>query len=190
MSRLPAPENPVPDIETVDYDGKSVESPDEPTSSVVPVAQINKAEPVVTRKELWSYYSTPPWYFIHHKVLNVNFPVYYNGDNGVGPNGYSMTLFQSLAFAAGYDPSRGPGSSCSDEGASGRCVVPWAGGHKSVSSVVLVGSGVSFAAMTLIFTTVGSAADYGGFGRWVLFVFTVVCWAAQYASMSLTSKSL
>ena len=40
--------------------------------------------------------------------------------------------------------------------------------------------------MTLIFTTIGSAADYGTFGRWLLFAVTVVCWAAQYASMSLT----
>lgn len=97
-----------------------------------------------------------------------------------------MTLFQSLAFAAGFDPARGPGTSCTDEGASGRCVVPWAGGTKSVSSVVLVASGATFAAMTLIFTTIGSAADYGGFGRWVLFLFTILCWVAQYASMSLT----
>jgi hypothetical protein len=41
--------------------------------------------------------------------------------------------------------------------------------------------------MTAIFTTVGSAADYGGFGRYVLLFFTVVCWIAQYASMVLTS---
>lgn len=59
--------------------------------------------------------------------------------------GYSMTLFQSLATAAGYDPLRGPGSSCSDEGSSGQCVLPWGGGHKAVSSVVLVSNGVSFA---------------------------------------------
>ena len=56
-----------------------------------------------------------------------------------------MTLFHSLAFAAGYDPIAGPGSSCSAEGSSGRCVVPWAGGTKDVSSVVLVATGVSFA---------------------------------------------
>jgi hypothetical protein len=42
--------------------------------------------------------------------------------------------------------------------------------------------------MTLIFTTVGSIADYGGFGRYVLLFFTVVCWAAQYSSMVLTSE--
>ena len=43
--------------------------------------------------------------------------------------------------------------------------------------------------MTAIFTTVGSAADYGTFGRWLLFVITCICWAAQFASMSLTSMS-
>ena len=34
-------------------------------------------EPVVTRKELWSYY------------------LYYNGDNGVGPGSYSTALWVS-----------------------------------------------------------------------------------------------
>lgn len=116
-----------------------------------------------------------------------------------------MTLFQSLAFAAGFDSLAGPGTPCGD--GSGQCVLPWGSGTKSVASVVLVANGVSFAVrqvlheplaplltitptpqiMTLIFTTIGSAADYGTFGRWVLFVITVICWTAQYASMSLTS---
>lgn len=43
--------------------------------------------------------------------------------------------------------------------------------------------------MTLIFTTIGSAADYGTFGRWLLLIVTVICWAAQFASMSLTCAS-
>jgi len=119
---------------------------------------------------------------------------------GVGPNGYSMTLFQSLAFAAGFDPTLGPGSTCSS---SGQCVLPWGGGTKAVSSVVLVANGVSFAVMTAIFTGLGSAADYGTwvgmllstifalmdnrFGRWLLFTVTIICWGAQFASMSLTS---
>lgn len=42
--------------------------------------------------------------------------------------------------------------------------------------------------MTLIFTTIGSAADYGNFGRWLFFTLTVICWGAQFASMSLTCK--
>lgn len=61
---------------------------------------------------------------------------------------YAMTLFQSLAFSAGYDPSKGPGSSCDTDNASGQCVLPWAGGTKTVSSVVLVANGVSFAVHT------------------------------------------
>jgi hypothetical protein len=58
---------------------------------------------------------------------------------------FSMTLFQSLVNAAGYDPLKGPGSDCSAPGASGQCVVPWAGRTKAVSSVVLISNGVSFA---------------------------------------------
>ena len=72
-----------------------------------------------------------------------------------------MTLFQSLATAAGFDPLAGPRSSCNGDGSSGQCVLPWAGGTKAVSSVVLVANGVSFAVMTAIFTSLGSAADYG-----------------------------
>ena len=97
--------------------------------------------------------------------LEISFKVYYNGNNvckfilfprtcqcsksvqmkGVGPNGYTMTLFQSLANAAGYDPERGPGSSCNASSASGQCVLPWGGGTKAVSSVVLIANGLSFA---------------------------------------------
>ncbi|KAJ6561545.1 autophagy-related protein 22-like protein [Mycena vulgaris] len=176
MSRLPAPVNPVLDVEPVADSRHSDEYKDPatpPTSSKRPVfiSSIGKDEPVVTRKELWSYY------------------LYYNGDNGVGPNGYSMTLFQSLAFAAGYDPVAGVGSSCSADTASGQCVLPWAGGTKSVTSVVLVANGISFAIMTMIFTTIGSAADYGTFGRWLLLTVTLICWGAQFASMSLTEPS-
>jgi len=108
-------------------------------------------------------------------------------NQGVGPLGYTQTLFQGLTTAAGYDPVAGPGSSCLADTASGQCVVPWGSGTKSVSSVVLIANGISFAIMTAIFTTIGSAADYGTFGRWLLLAVTVVCWAAQYASMALTS---
>lgn len=59
--------------------------------------------------------------------------------------GYSMTLFQGLATAAGFDPVRGPGSSCLDAGASGQCVLPWGKGTKSISSIVLISNGLSFA---------------------------------------------
>jgi hypothetical protein len=53
------------------------------------------------------------------------------------------------------------------------------GGTKPIASVVLVANGISFAIMTAIFTTIGSAADYGMFGRWILFTVTLIFWAAR-----------
>ncbi|KAH9002488.1 MFS general substrate transporter [Lactarius hatsudake] len=166
MSHTKPTEQPVSDLALPD-----ILKDDAAVSEVPVLAPPSYDEPVVTRRELWSYY------------------LYYNGDNGVGPLYYSMTLFQSLATAAGYDPARGPSSSCLDADASGRCVLPWGSGTKAVSSVVLVANGASFAVMTMIFTTIGSAADYGTFGRWLLLVVTLICWAAQFASVSLTSPS-
>ena len=104
----------------------------------------------------------------------------------MGPFFYTQILFQALATAAGYDPIAGPGSSCTAPNASGQCVLPWGSGSKSVTSIILVSNGTSFAIMTAIFTTVGSAGDYGTFGRWLLLLSTVICWAAQYACMALT----
>ncbi|KAL4081451.1 autophagy-related protein 22-like protein [Scleroderma yunnanense] len=127
-------------------------------------------EPPVTRKELWSYY------------------LYSNGDCGTGP-GYTQILFQNLATAAGYDPVTGPGSSCTAPEASGQCVLPWGSGTKPVASIVLLANGVGFATMAVIFTTIGSAGDYGTCGRWILFVVTILCWGSQYACMALTSPT-
>ena len=120
-----------------------------------------------------------------------------------------MTLFQKLATAAGYDPDLGPGSSCLREGlgASGKCVLSWGSGTKEVSSIVLIANGVGFAVcrfvqsttvihlylsqtMTFIMATVGPVGDYRMIGRWLLFISTAICWAAQFASISLTCGSL
>jgi hypothetical protein len=143
MSRQPAPESLVPAALPVDHvdDGKDTGSGEEHVEAYVAPASYN--EPVVTRRELWSYYRMYPlslYYISAHVGI-----VYYNGDNGVGPNGFSMTLFQSLATGAGWDPARGKGSSCLDADASGQCVLSWGSGTKSVSSIVLVANGVSFA---------------------------------------------
>ena len=47
-----------------------------------------------------------------------------------------------------------------------------------------------FKVMTMLFTTIGSVADYETLGRWLLLVVTLICWVAQFATMSLTCKSL
>ncbi|KAL2222840.1 hypothetical protein M432DRAFT_23916 [Thermoascus aurantiacus ATCC 26904] len=121
-------------------------------------------QPTTTRKELWSYY------------------LYYNGDNGVGPGSYSQALFQWALNNAGHQPGTNPPKPCTDSSA---CVVPWAGGTRSVSSVVLIANGLCFAFMTVLFVWLGSAADYGSFGRWLLLALTVVCWALQYGMMAI-----
>ncbi|KAJ5163547.1 Major facilitator superfamily domain general substrate transporter, partial [Penicillium coprophilum] len=125
-------------------------------------------QPTTSRKELWSYY------------------LYYNGDNGVGPGSYSQALFQWALNGAGHQPGSDPPRACTDSSA---CVVPWAGGTRSVSSVVLIANGLCFTFMTVIFVWLGSAADYGTFGRWLLLALTVVCWALQYGMMSIRHPS-
>ncbi|KAJ5287644.1 hypothetical protein N7478_003330 [Penicillium angulare] len=125
-------------------------------------------QPTTTRKELWSYY------------------LYYNGDNGVGPGSYSQTLFQWALNGAGHIPDTNPPKPCTDSSA---CMVPWAGGTRSTSSVVLIANGLCFAFMTVIFVWLGSAADYGSFGRWLLLALTVICWALQYGMLSIRHPS-
>ncbi|KAH9071516.1 MFS general substrate transporter [Lactarius deliciosus] len=142
---------------------------------ITPVAAPSYDKPMATRRELWSYYCVhhPPFFHaISYRIV-----------------GYSLTLFQGLATAAGYDPVRGPGSSCRGQEPSRECVLPWGSGTKAVSSIALVANGVGFAIMTLVLTAIGPAADYRMFGRWLLLISTVICWAAQFASMSLTSPS-
>ncbi|KDQ17216.1 hypothetical protein BOTBODRAFT_600563 [Botryobasidium botryosum FD-172 SS1] len=126
--------------------------------------------PVVTKKELIAYW------------------LYINGNNGNGPQNYSLTIFQSLATSAGYDATLGPGSSCNSS-SSDNCLLPWAGGTDSVSSIILLSNGMTFVFLTVIFTTVGSIADFGNVSRWLLLGLTLICWAAQYASIALVAPS-
>ncbi|KAH8705353.1 hypothetical protein BGW36DRAFT_12219 [Talaromyces proteolyticus] len=125
-------------------------------------------QPTTSRKELWAYY------------------LYYNGDNGVGPGSYSQNLFQWALTNAGYIPGSEPPQPCT---ASSACVVPWAGGERSTSSVVLIANGLCFTFMTVMFVWLGSAADYGSFGRYPLLVLTGICWAVQYGMMAIRNPS-
>lgn len=105
------------------------------------------------------------------------------GDNGVGPGSYSQALFQYALTQAGWDPDVKPiqKGNCGNAG----CVIPWGSGTRSVASVVLIANGICFAVMTVMFVGLGSAADYGSFGRWLLLVLTVICWIFQYAMMAI-----
>ncbi|KAF7714407.1 Autophagy-related protein [Penicillium ucsense] len=148
--------------------------PEEPEHTVEEYARLfgadedAYAQPTTTRKELWSYY------------------LYYNGDNGVGPGSYTQALFQWALNGAGFQPNTDPPLPCTSSSA---CVVPWAGGTRSISSVVLIANGLCFTFMTVIFVWLGSAADHGSFGRWLLLALTVVCWALQYGMMAIREPS-
>ncbi|KAL2813172.1 autophagy-related protein 22-like protein [Aspergillus granulosus] len=124
--------------------------------------------PTTTRRELWSYY------------------LYYNGDNGVGPLSYTPALFQWTLTTYGHQPGATPRTPCTDTSA---CVIPWGPGERTVSSVVLIANGLSFTIMTLLFVWLGSAADYGSFGRWLLLGLTVTCWALQYGMLGIREPS-
>lgn len=64
-------------------------------------------------------------------------------------------------------------------------MVSWGSGTRSVASIVLIANGICFAVMTVMFVALGSAADYGNFGRWLLLVLTVICWVFQYCMMAI-----
>lgn len=94
--------------------------------------------------------------------------------------------FQWVLKGAGWQPGTNPRKPCTE---SSPCVVPWAEGTRSVSSVVLIANGLCFTVMTIIFIWLGSAADYGSFGRWLLLALTVVCWSFQYCMVAIRSPS-
>lgn len=54
-----------------------------------------------------------------------------------------------------------------------------------MASIVLISNGICSAVMTVMFVALGSAADYGNFGRWLLLVLTVICWIFQYYMMAI-----
>jgi hypothetical protein len=98
-----------------------------------------------------------------------------------------MALFQDVLTAAGWDPAITPAQqgNCGNAG----CVVSRGSGTKSVTSVMLIANGLCFAVMTIMFVGLGSAAEYGSFGRWLLLVLTVVCWVFQYGMMAIRHPS-
>jgi Vacuole effluxer Atg22 like len=99
---------------------------------------------------------------------------------------YSIQSLQATLNAAGFQPGTHPPKPCTD---SSPCVVPWIGGTRAVSSVVLIANGSSFTISSALFLWLGSAADYDGFDRWLLLALTVVCWVSQYGLMAIRSPS-
>lgn len=91
--------------------------------------------------------------------------LFYIGNGGICPFFYAPTQFQNLVYLA------------SD--ANGN--VPFAGGLRSVASVVLIASGCSFAIQTTIFLLTGSLADYGVWRKYIVLLWTVISYGIGFA---------
>jgi hypothetical protein len=84
----------------------------------------------------------------------------------------------SLMTQASYSLADGPAGAGQCKGDSAHCFLPFGSGERSVSSIFLLANGISFAIMTLGFTTFGGLQDYKTYNRWFLMGLTVVCWAS------------
>lgn len=124
------------------------------------------SQPPTSRWELWSYY------------------LYYGGDNGVGPLSYAPYIPQYLGSLAGYIiDSNGNKVSC--DGDAENCRLPWAGGEKMLSSVILVGNGLALLLQALVFIFIGSIGDFGRNSRIILWIFTVINWGVTFGMIPL-----
>jgi hypothetical protein len=79
----------------------------------------------------------------------------------------------------------GPSGAGQCKGDSAHCFLPFGSGERSVSSVFLLANGISFAIMTLGFTTFGGLQDYKTYNRWFLLGLTIVCWASSFGFLGL-----
>lgn len=162
-------------------------------------------QPTTTRRELWSYYlyyngeSSGSEADLLSSLIIVEYrgqwsrarilqpsPVSTQQSTNASTFGLTPSSFQWALNGAGFQPNTNPPKPCTN---SSPCVVPWAGGTRSVSSVVLIANGLCFTFMTVIFVWLGSAADYGSFGRWLLLALTVVCWVMQYGMLTIRHPS-
>ncbi|KDR78969.1 hypothetical protein GALMADRAFT_266386 [Galerina marginata CBS 339.88] len=120
-----------------------------------------------TRLELWSYY------------------LYYVGNNGLSGFNFGPSQFQNLLFLAGYDPTIGPGASCSNNG----CVLPYLGKIRDINSIVLLTNGISFAIQAALLLFIGAWADYGRWRPNITIFFTVVAVGVSFAWLGVEQPS-
>ncbi|KAL8970359.1 MAG: hypothetical protein Q9183_001559 [Haloplaca sp. 2 TL-2023] len=89
---------------------------------------------------------------------------YYVGDNGLTLFNFAPTAFQNLLSQAAGD----------------RDVLNFAGRERTINSIVLLASGISFAIQGVIFLVIGSYADFGHWRPNILIVLSVVAFGIGF----------
>lgn len=93
------------------------------------------------------------------------------------------TILQYLAYRNGFDPTTG--SSCDLQDTLKPCNVRWGNGSIPVSSMMLYVQSIAFLSQFVLFTSLGSLADYGRWNRIILLATTVIGCASQILPIAL-----
>lgn len=90
--------------------------------------------------------------------------LYYVGNNGLTLFNFAPTSFQNLLYEAGGNTG----------------VLNFFGRDRTVSSIVLLCNGISFAIQVVLFLLLGSLADYGTWRPWILIFWSIVAYGLGF----------
>ncbi|TXT09663.1 uncharacterized protein COLE_03597 [Cutaneotrichosporon oleaginosum] len=131
-------------------------------SSPLPTTGVRRT---TTRGELYSWY------------------IYYVGNCGLGPFNFAVTAWHNLLHRAGWDPTLGHASRCSD----GPCYLHAFGAERSTHSTMLITNAISFGMQAAVYLVLGSMADYGSWRPHIVTIATVVGWGVSFAWLGVTA---
>lgn len=101
--------------------------------------------------EIWAYYS------------------YYIGNNGLTLFNFAPTAAQNLVYERAVV-----------EGGKDNIFLNFAGGRKTINSIILLCNGISFSIQIVIFLILGSYADFGTFRPNILIVLSLIAWGIGF----------
>ncbi|GAB7363036.1 hypothetical protein MBLNU230_g3329t1 [Neophaeotheca triangularis] len=104
-----------------------------------------------TKWEVWAYYS------------------YYIGHNGLALFNFAPTAAQNLLY-----------QHAERIGGAGNDIIVFAGGRKTINSVILLANGWSFAIQIVVFLVLGSFADFGTFRPNILIVLSIIAYGISF----------
>jgi MFS-type transporter involved in bile tolerance (Atg22 family) len=104
-----------------------------------------------TKIEIWAYYS------------------YYIGNNGLTLFNFAPTAAQNLVYERAVVV-----------GGKNNIRLKFAGGEKTINSIILLCNGISFSIQIVVFLILGSYADFGTFRPNILIVLSLIAWGIGF----------